>query len=247
MLAEQSKKPGQLNDSDLHDESLMVGKYTYYRKRKIGKRKSGSSSASLLVESDRSLKKTMEISGGQQISKFMDNLVEVRVSGSDPQELGISENKNLLNAVLSASTSAHRGADKLALSSQRVQTKRRTTRRVKTKNAQTKKLSGTIKSQNNISCNLINEVFPYDKLEELSLLKKVSSEVNKCAENDVCDTSLLKEPELFCSSDVAKCKFLSSISQYYYISIGQFRSKRFSFFFFFSLDSKKVIPFKKES
>ncbi|XP_020090722.1 histone-lysine N-methyltransferase ATXR7 isoform X2 [Ananas comosus] len=209
MLAEQSKKPGQLNDSDLHDESLMVGKYTYYRKRKIGKRKSGSLSASLPAESDRPLKKTMEISGGQQISKFMDNLVEVRVSGSDSQELGISENKNLLNAVLSASTSAHRGTDKFALSSQRVQTKRRTTRRVKAKNAQTKKLSGAIKSQNNISYNLINEVFPYDKLEDVSLLKKVSSEVDKCAENDVCDTSLLKEPELFCSSDVAKLKRLS--------------------------------------
>ncbi|XP_073010874.1 histone-lysine N-methyltransferase ATXR7-like [Typha latifolia] len=206
-LARLREKSKQLNSSESAEGSFMVKRYTYYRKKKLGRKKSGSSSACIPQENAGSLKQRVNMSGGQQMSKLVGKLVETRVRERDSQERVLSE--CLLRAVPPRSTSKFRRTNDIASDVQKGR-KLRTTQGFKNKNAGRENLSGDVASHNHITYNNI-EVARSD-YKEVSVASKVSKDDN-VVDSYICDLGVQEEPEILFTNDTPKLKKLSHLKR----------------------------------
>lgn len=212
-----------MNNSGL-GPTLVTEKLTYFRKKKWGRKKRGSSSACMHSEISGSSQQAGDDSVGQKMPGSMPELTESRISNDDLQTSPECNAECLPSSMSVQESNASRLPDATC-----VVARKKTRRLVKVRdienkvsvplgNAETLTSLEENCSHHDDSKNAVKEVFTKDvmgKMKDLTALEKVPNETEKAADNNKLDLNSQQAPG---GNDVSHRKYILFTSHVYGIS-----------------------------
>lgn len=191
------------NYSEAARTSPVIGKYTYFRKKKLGRNKAGPSSMCNSSENSGLVKLQKDTVGDQQMPGSMNELVDSRTVHVRSQELDDWKTESMPSS------------DRCTLTRKRTRKLRKITREIRKK-----ALSSSGDPEATTSPRDMNGKESYNTVKEVSTgviksnLKKVSIlEPEKAVGVNDCDLSVQKGLEKFSSTDIPKSRRLSRLKR----------------------------------
>ncbi|XP_008796455.2 histone-lysine N-methyltransferase ATXR7 isoform X2 [Phoenix dactylifera] len=198
------------NNSELAGTSSLIGKYTYFRKKKLGRNKAGSSSMCIASENAGSVELPRDTIGDQRMPGSMTELVDSRTVDVISQELDEWKTETLPSP------------DVCTLTRKRTRKLGKITRKIRKKTlpsfgnpeaTTSPRDANTCSKESHDAVKVVFSGVFKSNLEKVSSLEQDSNKYEKVVCGNNCDLSVQKGSEVFCSNDIPKSRRLSRLKR----------------------------------
>lgn len=186
--------------------SSLIGKYTYFRKKRLGRNKAGSSSMCIASENAGLVELSRDAIGDKRMPGSMTELVDSRTVDMISQELDEWKTESMPSP--DVCTLTRKRTRKLGRITRKI--RKTTLPRFGDPEASTSLRDANTCSKESCNADAVKVVFTgvfKSNLEKVSILERDSNKSEMARGTNDCNLTVQKGSEVFHSNDIPKCKF----------------------------------------